>query len=56
MGDMKPEPVISCNQARFSMERLECQPSHKNLEPQYVLPVRFAGVKDGAKFEESANQ
>jgi hypothetical protein len=47
---MEPELAISCNQARFPMEGLGQQPSHKTLDPQFVLPTGYAGIKDGAKF------
>ena len=38
-GDLKPEQAISCNQVRLSKEGLGHQPSHKTLDPQFVLPI-----------------
>jgi hypothetical protein len=52
---MEPEPAISYYQARFPMEILGYQPSHKNLDPQFFLPTRHAGVRDRAEFEGSVN-
>jgi hypothetical protein len=56
MGDMEPEPTISCNQARLLVEGLEHKSSHKTFNPHFVLPVRCAKVKYGSGFEGRANQ
>jgi hypothetical protein len=53
---MNPKLVISCNQARLPMEGLGHKLSHKTLDPQFVLPTRCAGVKEGTEFEGRANQ
>ena len=44
-GDMKQEMAIYCNQARLPMEGVGHQPSHKTLDPQFVMPTRCAVVK-----------
>jgi hypothetical protein len=38
------------------MEGLGHQLSHKTLDPQFSLPTKYAGIKDGAGFEGRANQ
>jgi hypothetical protein len=52
MEDTDPEPAISCNQKRLPMEGLWHQPSHRTLDPQFVLPIRCAGVKMEQKLRE----
>lgn len=49
---MEPELAISCNQAGLPVEGLGHQPSHKTLDPQFVLPTRCAGVKVAKKLWE----
>ena len=55
MGDIEPELAISCIQKRFPMEKLVYQPSHKTLDPQFLLPTRCAGVKMEQKLRERPN-
>ena len=55
MGDMKPELDISYNMQRLPLEGLGHQPTHKCLDPQFVLSIRYALVKDGAEFEGKVN-
>lgn len=45
MRDMESELVISCAQASLPIEGLGEQPSHKTLEPQFVIHINCAGVK-----------
>ena len=52
MGDMKPEPTISCNQARLLVEELRNQCSHKTFNLQFALPPTCAGVKVSQKLKE----
>ena len=46
MKDVEPEMTISYGQKRFPMEKLVYQPSHKTLDPQFLLPTWCAVVKD----------
>lgn len=52
MVDMKPEPAISCSQARLHKERLGHEPSHKNLDLQFTGPIRYVEVKMEPKLRE----
>ena len=56
MGDIEPESAITSNEASLPMEGLEHQPSHKILDPQFILPTRCVGLKRGAEFEGRANE
>jgi hypothetical protein len=53
---MEPKLANSCSQERLTMEALGQELSYKTLDPQFVLPTRCSRVKDGAEFEERANQ
>lgn len=53
---MEPETVTSYNQARHPKEGLGHQHRHESLDPKFILTTRCAWVKDGAEFEERANQ
>ena len=44
---MKPELSVFWNQTRLLMERLGQEHTHKTLDPQFVLPIRYSGVKEG---------
>jgi hypothetical protein len=56
MWGIESELAISCNQAGLPVKVLGYQPNHKTLDPQFVLPTRCVGIKDGAGFEEQTNQ
>ena len=45
MGDMEPELTISYNQARLPVEGLGHQSGNKTLDIQFVLPIRYTGIK-----------
>jgi hypothetical protein len=53
---MEPESAISSNDARLPMEGLGHQPSHKTLDPQFILPTRYVGIKGSAQFERRVNE
>jgi hypothetical protein len=50
MGDTEPELTIFRNQATLPMEKLGQEPKQKTFDPQFVLPIRCAGVKVAQNF------
>jgi hypothetical protein len=42
---MEPKMVTFYNKAILPVVGLEHQPSHKPLDPQFVLPTRYSGIK-----------
>lgn len=55
MGIMGPEPEIFCNQARFSVEELGHQASHKTFVLLFVLATKCAGEKVVQNLQERPN-
>jgi hypothetical protein len=53
MGDMEPEAIISCKQARLPIEGLGHKPSHK---PSICFAYKMYRGIGGAKIYRVANQ
>jgi hypothetical protein len=45
METMEPEMTTSCKKVKLPVEGWRHQPSPKNLDPQFVLSTRCAGIK-----------
>ena len=56
MGYRKPEWAISYNQVRLPIEGMLNQSNYKILDPEFVLPIRYVGIKDEAEFVGRTNQ
>jgi hypothetical protein len=56
MGVMEPEMAISSNLKILTTEGLGHQLNHKTLDPQFLLPTRYSGVKNGAEIDRMPNK
>jgi hypothetical protein len=45
LGVIKPEITTAYNQVRLPMKGLGHEPTQKTLDPQFVLPTGYAGIK-----------
>lgn len=56
IGDMEPGGAISCSQTGTPVKQWEHQPTHKNIDPKFILTKRNEGMGDGTETEEMPNQ
>jgi hypothetical protein len=53
---METEVATCCSQAGLLEERGWHQPTHKNFDPEFVLPTRCVGIKMEVEIEGMDNQ
>lgn len=51
-GEMETEMATSCNQERLPMEGSEHHLSYTTLDPQFVMPIIWVGIKLEQKLKE----